>query len=114
MERLSKGFTRRVKQNARERSPFRLAGIALSGKKGSVRAHHGQWSWLTPKCPNLGACWPRRGPMSSWLLSVVHSCKVILPLELLAADNFQRLNRVAICAFHSSLIDTEQNRSLIG
>jgi hypothetical protein len=29
MEQLSKGFTRRAKQNARERSPFKLTGIAL-------------------------------------------------------------------------------------
>ena len=29
MEQLSKGFTRRAKRNARERSLFELAGIAL-------------------------------------------------------------------------------------
>ena len=68
--------------------PFKLAGIALVARMKDVRGHHGQWSWLTPKCPNLNAYRPTtmpncdRGP-----LSVVHSCKVILPLELLAADN---------------------------
>jgi hypothetical protein len=66
--------------------PFNLASIG--GENDSVRGHHGQWSWLTPKCPNPDEYRPTtipncdRGP-----LSVVHSCRVILPLELLAADN---------------------------
>src|SRR5579864_2504390 len=49
------GCEDRAKQNARERSPF--------SKNGSVRGHHGQWSWLTPKCPNLDACWPATRPI---------------------------------------------------
>ena len=28
------------------------------GENDSARGHHGQWSWLTPKCPNPDAYWP--------------------------------------------------------
>ena len=69
-------------------APHSSSPASPGSKNESVRGHHGQWSWLTPKCPNFDAYRPTtvpncdRGP-----LLVAHCCRVILPLELLAADH---------------------------
>jgi hypothetical protein len=86
-------------------APIQARRHGLGGKNESVRGLHGQWSWLTPKCPNPDAYRPTtmpnadRGP-----LSVVHSCRVILSLDLLAADHLEKLDPGAICTFHASLV----------
>ena len=54
-------------------------------KNGSDRGHHGQLELVDsemPMCVLARNANCDRGP-----LSVAHSCKVMLPLELLAADN---------------------------
>jgi len=69
-------------------APIQARRHCLGGKNESVPGHHGQWSWLTPKCPNLNADRAyNHAQLRLRPLSVVHSCRVILPLELLAADN---------------------------
>jgi len=46
--------------------------------------------------------WPRNHPPLAGHLSVTYGCKVVPPLELLAADHLQKLNRGAIRTLRTS------------